>query len=177
MDLADIIVNLSNGLTQPLWRLLWVLGGLVGTLCLGLSLQKMQRASRFADQQIISWGDMFVVALIATLMLNMSTFINAMWNSMGSGTTTYAAISYSGTASLGRLSKAIDAVLTLASIYGGYFVFKGLWVLKKATVGGQSSSGSGDEVWRAMTHMLGGSGLINITSVIDAFRQTAGLSW
>jgi hypothetical protein len=177
MDLAEILVNLSNGLTQPLWRLLWVLGAVVGTLCLGLSLQKMQRASRFADQQTISWSEVLVVALIATLMLNMSTFINAVWNSMGSGTTTYAAISYAGTASFGRLSKAIDAVLTLVSISGGYFFFKGLWVLKKATVGGQSSNGSGDEVWRAMTHLFGGSALINITSVIDAFRQTAGLSW
>jgi hypothetical protein len=177
MDLAQILVNLSDGLTAPLWRLLWVLGGVVGLFVFGRTLLKMLKASRFPGQHALTIGDVVLMALVATLMVNMSSFINATWNSLGSGTTTYGPISYSGAAPFGRLAPAINAVLTLASISGGYFFFRGLLLLKKAAVGGESSQGGDDAVWRAITHLIGGACLVQISDVIDRFRQTAGLAW
>jgi hypothetical protein len=177
MDLAKILVNLSDGLTAPLWRLLWVLGALVGTLLIGHVLLKMVKASKFPGQHPLTLGEVVLAALVAALMVNLSGVINAAWNSMGSGTTTYGPISYGGAAPFGQLAPAINAVLTLASISGGYFFFKGLLVLKKATLGGESSHHGDDAVWRAFTHLLGGACLVQIADVIDRFRQTAGLAW
>jgi hypothetical protein len=110
-------------------------------------------------------------------MVNLSVLINATWNSMGTGTISYGPISYDGAADFGVFAAAINAVLTLASIAGGYFFFRGVLLLRRATVAGHSSHGADDLVWRAVTHMLGGACLVQVTKVIDAARTTLGLVW
>lgn len=177
MDLAQMLVKLANDLTGPLWRLLWVIAALAGFLYFGHVLMKMHRASRFPGQHSVTLGDVVSVAIVAATMVNLSAFINATWNSMGAGTIAYGPISYSGAAVFGVFAAAINAVLTLASIAGGYFFFKGVLLLRRATAAGHSSHGADDVVWRAITHMLGGACLVQIADMIDRFRTTLGLIW
>lgn len=177
MDLAQMIIQFAATFSVAMWRLLWVLGALVGTVYVGTSLMRMQRASRFPGQAPVTVGDILPIILIGGLLLNLSRFINATWNSVGTGTVSYGAISYSGAAAFGVFADAINAVLTLASVAGGYFFFKGVVLLKKASTDGHSSHGADDFVWRAMTHMFGGTALVQIADVTDAFRQSFGLFW
>jgi len=173
-----MLINLENGLTAPLWRLLWVAGGLVGFLYMAHVLLRMNRASRFPDQaHAVSMGDVLGVAVAAACMVNLSVFINATWNSMGTGTIAYGPISYDGAADFGVFAAAINAVLTLVSIAGGYFFFRGVLLWRRATVSGHTSHGADDLVWRAVTHMLGGACLVQVTNVVDAARSTLGLVW
>lgn len=177
MDLAQMIIHFASSFSVAMWRFLWVLGALVGLIYVGSSLMRMQRASRFPGQNPVTTGDILPILIIGGLLLNLSRFINATWNSIGIGTVTYGPIAYSGAADFGRFAEAINAVLTLASVAGGVFFFKGVLFLKKASVDGQSSQGADDSVWRAITHMLGGAGLVQIAEMIDAFRQSFSLFW
>ncbi len=177
MDLSQMIVHFASTFSVAMWRLLWVVAALVGTVYVGAALLRMQRASRFAGQAQVTLGDILPIILIGGLLLNLSRFINATWNSFGTGTVSYGAISYGGAADFGRFAESINAVLTLASVAGGMFFFKGVLLLKKASVDGQSSYGADDSVWRALTHMFGGAALVQIPDVIDAFRQSFNLFW
>lgn len=177
MDLAQMIIRFSNEFSVAMWRLLWVLGSLVGTWYVGSSLVRMQRASRFPGNTQVTFSDILPVILIGALLLNLSNFINVTWNSFGTGVVTYGPISYSGAADFGRLAEAVNAALTIASVAGGIFFFKGCLLLKKPWMDGQSSHGAEDYVWKAIIHMLGGSALVQITQMIDAFRQSFGLFW
>ncbi len=177
MDLAQMIVHFANTFSVAMWRFLWVLGALVGTVYVGSSLLRMQRASRLPGQSPVTLGDILPIILIGGVLLNLSGFINATWNSFGAGTVSYGPISYSGAADFGRFADAINAVLTLASVAGGVFFFKGVTLLKKASMDGQSSYGADDSVWRAITHMVGGAMLVQIPDAIEAFRQSFNLYW
>lgn len=177
MDFAQMIVQFANSFSGALWRLLWVLGALVGTIYVGSALLRMQRASRLPGQSPVTFDDIVPIILIGGLLWNLSGFINAVWNSFGTGTVSYGPISYSGTADFGRLAVAINAVLTIASVAGGIFFFKGVLLLKKACMDGQSSHGADDSVWRAITHMVGGTMLVQIPDAIEAFRQSLNLFW
>jgi len=177
MDLAQMIIQFAGTFSVAMWRLLWVLGALVGTNYVGMALLRMVRASRFPGQSPVTTGDILPVILIGGCMVNLSRFINATWNTFGHGMVSYGAISYSGASDFGRFADAINAVLTLASLAGGYFFFKGCLLLKKATADGHSSYGADDSAWRAITHMFGGATLVQIPDVIEAFRQSFGLFW
>lgn len=177
MDLAQMITHFASDFSVAMWRLLWVMGALLGTLYTGHALLRMQRASRLPGQSPVTIGDILPVLLIGAVLWNLSKFINVTWNSFGSGTVNYGPISYSGAASFGRFADAINAVLTIASVSGGVFFFRGLVILKKASMDGQSSHGADDSVWRAITHMVGGAMLVQIPDVIEAFRQSFHLNW
>ncbi len=177
MDLATMMVNLADELTAPAWKLLWVVAALCGTAYFGHIILKMMRASQFPGQRSLTLGDVAAVAIVAACMLNLSQLINAAWNSMGTGTVSYGPISYSGAASFGVFAAAINAVLTLVSVAGGYFFFRGVLLWRKAAVAGDSSHGTDDVVWRAATHMLGGACLVQITDMIERLRSTLGLVW
>lgn len=177
MDLAQMVIQFANHFSVAIWRFLWVLGALVGTWYVGHSLLRMQRASRLPSQTPVTMGDILPIILIGGVLLNLSSFINATWNSFGAGTVSYGPISYRGAADLGRFAEAINAVLTIASVAGGLFFFRGILLLKKACMDGQSSHGADDSVWRAITHMVGGVMLIQIPHTIEAFRQSFNLFW
>lgn len=176
MDLSQMVVNFANEIVGPAWILLWALATVVGVWYVGTAILRMVRAARIPGQQVITTGDILPVLIIGALLANLSTVINTIWNSFGSGTASYAAISYAGLDEFGRFKDAINAVLTIASIAGGFFFFKGLVILKKAC-DGHSSQGANDVVWRAITHMIGGAFLVQIPAVIDAFRETFNLYW
>ncbi|MES2264678.1 MAG: conjugal transfer protein TraQ [Pseudomonadota bacterium] len=172
-----MLINLARDVPEAMWKLLWALGMLVGTLYCGNALLRMSRASRLPGQSPVTMGEILPVMIIGGLMFNLNNFINATWNSMGTGTVSYDAISYATSADFGKFADAINAVLTLASVAGGCYFFKGVLLLKRATADGQSSHGAEDLVWRAITHMLGGSLLVQIPDTIERFRQSLHLFW
>ncbi|AXQ51000.1 conjugal transfer protein TraQ (plasmid) [Stenotrophomonas rhizophila] len=177
MDLAQMITQFANTFAVALWRFLWVLGVLVGTVYAGSALIRLQRASRVPGASPVTVGDILPLLIIAGLLANLSRFINAAWTSFGKGTVSYGPIAYSGAAEFGRFADAINAVLTLASVFGGVAFFKGVLLLKKAVMDGQSNQGADDAVWRAITHMIFGSMLVQIPDVIDAAKASFGLVW
>lgn len=177
MDLASMIISAANSITGAFWTLLWSLGGLVGMIYSGMVLRRMQLASVEPGRRPFSAGGTVMVLIIGALLFNLSGTIGSAWNTFSSGTTTYGAISYSGAAQFGKFKDAINAVLTLASLAGGFFCFKALLLLKKATVDGESSNGADDLVWRAITHLIAGAALVHIDKMIDAFQATFKLYW
>lgn len=177
MDLADMIIKFAKDFPEALWKFLWVLGALVGTIYVGTALLRMARASRLPGQNPVTVGDILPIIIIAGLMLNLSIFINKASNSLSTGTVTYGPIAYATVAEFGKFADAINAALSIASVAGGCFFFKGLLLLKKASIEGQSSQGVDDVVWRALTHMAGGVLLVQIAVTIDMFRQSFNLVW
>lgn len=177
MDISSMLINLARDAASTMWLALWALGELVGTLYCGSALLRISRANRLPGQPPVTLGEILPVMLVGGLMYNLSIFINTTWNSMGTGTVAYGAVAYATGTTFGRFAGAINAVLTLASIAGGYFFFKGMVLLKRAVAEGNNSQGGEDIVWRAMVHMLGGSMLVQIAEMIERFRQSMHLVW
>ena len=177
MDLADMIIAFAKDFPEALWKFLWVAGALVGTVYVGTALLRMARASRLPGQNPVTVGDILPIIIIAGLMLNLSSFINKAWNTLAAGTITYGPVAYASPAEFGKFSDAINAALSIASVAGGVYFFRGLLLLKKASVEGQASQGVDDVVWRALTHMTGGVLLVQIAETIERFRQSFHLFW
>jgi hypothetical protein len=177
MDLSEMIIHFARDFPEAMWRFLWVLGAVVGTVYVGTSLLRMARASRLPGQSPVTVGDILPVIIIAGLMLNLSVFINKAWNSFSTGTITYGPVAYAQAAEFGRFAEAINAVLSIASVAGGCYFFRGLLLLKRASLEGQSSQGADDSVWRALTHMVGGVFIVQIAETIERFRQSFHLFW
>lgn len=177
MDLADMIITFAKDFPEAMWKFLWVLGALVGTVYVGTALLRMARASRLPGQSSVTAGDVLPIIIIAGLMLNLSIFINKAWNSLAAGTVTYGPVAYATPTDFGKFADAINAALSIASVAGGFYFFRGLLLLKKASVDGQSSQGADDVVWRALTHMTGGVLIVQIAETIERFRQSFHLFW
>ena len=177
MDLASMIISAANSLVAVLWGLLWSLSALAGMVYAGTVLRRMQLATIEPGHRPITLGSTFAVLVIGAALFNMSGLISTTWTSFGSGSTTYGAISYSGADSFGRFKDAVNAVLTLASFAGGCFFFKGLLLMKKAALEGESSQGGDDAIWRGLTHMIFGAALTHVDKVIEAFQATFQLYW
>jgi hypothetical protein len=177
MDLASMIIAAAKSLTGVMWLLLWSLGALVGIVYAGSVLRRMQLASIQPGRRPISAGGTLMVLIIGALLFNLSGTIGTVWTTFSVGESNYGAISWSGAEQFGKFKDAVNAVLTLASVAGGFFCFKGLMLLKKASIDGESSNGADDLIWRAMTHLIAGAGLVHIDKMIDAFQQTFKLYW
>ncbi|WP_122309688.1 conjugal transfer protein TraQ, partial [Pseudomonas amygdali] len=154
MDLASMIIAAANSLTGVMWALLWSLGGLVGFVYAGMVLRRMQLASVEPGRRPISAGGTVMVLIIGALLFNLSGTIGTVWTTFSEGQANYGAISWSGAEQFGKFKEAVNAVLTLASLAGGFFCFKGLLLLKKASIDGESSNGADDLIWRALTHLI-----------------------
>jgi hypothetical protein len=175
-DLGTMVVHAASSLSVVLWTLLWAISGLVGTLYAGQTLMKMHRASVHpGHHQSVGIGQVAILLIVAAILLNLSKFINLAWKSVGSGDVAYGPISYAPAASFGQLGPVINACLTLGSVAGGFYAFKGVLLLKKAAIDGNTAHGSDDNVWRGLTHILAGAVLVQIPQFIDAARQTLGL--
>lgn len=177
MDLASMIIAAANSLTGVMWALLWSIGALVGFVYSGSVLRRMQLASIQPGRRPISAGGTFMVLVIGAALFNLSGTIGSVWTTFSEGATSYGNISYSGADQFGKFKDAINAVLTLASIAGGFFCFKGLLLLKKASLDGETSNGADDLVWRALTHLIAGAALVHVDKMIEAFQATFQLYW
>lgn len=179
MDLASMVIKFASTFSESLWNFLWVLGAFLGVAYIGYSLLKMMRASRLpgTGQPPVTTGDIVIIMIIGALLVNLPQFINAVWNSFGSGQTSYGPVAYASSDDFGKFAPAIDAVLTLAAVAGGCFFLRGIIILKRATIDGHTTHGADDTTFRACTHMIGGAALVQIADVIEAFRQSFGLYW
>lgn len=177
MDISEMLIHFAKEFPAAMWRLLWALGAVVGILYTGSALLRMSRASRLPGQNPVTAAEIIPVILVGALLLNLRLIINKAWNSMAAGTIDYGPVAYAQAADFGKLSDAINAVLTIVSVAGGCYFFKGLLLLKRAAVEGQSSQGAEDFQWRALTHMIGGCLLVQIADTIERFRQTAHIYW
>lgn len=177
MDISQMVIQFAPEFANALWKLLWALGNAVGLSYLGGVLLKFIRASKQPNQQNqFSFGESLMVVLVAVLLYNLNKTIGFTWNSFGSGMISYGPISYDMGSESGRLNEVVGAVLTLVSVFGGCFCFKGLLLLKKGSTGG-SSHGAEDYVWSAFTHIFFGAALVKIAETIDAFRTSFRLFW
>lgn len=177
MDLGSMVVKASTELSNAIWPFLWIVGGLCGFWYCSITVMRIIRGVRLPGAPVITVMEAISLFIAASLMANLSVFINKFWNSFKDGETVYGPLSYSGAAELGQLSVVISSVLTMVSLFGGFYFFKGLLLFASANMKGGSGHGSNDEVWRALGHMLWSSALINIISMIESFRQTFGLVW
>jgi hypothetical protein len=178
MDLAEMVVRFADGFSVAMWRFLFVLGTVVGVLYAGGALLRMQQASALPGHNPVGFGGVLGVLVVGALLANLSTVIDAVWHSFGTGgTVTYGPVSYEGAADFGRLKDAVNAVLTIAGVAGGIFFFRGLLLLKKSCMDGHSSSAGEDTVWRAVVHMICGALLVQMPDFFEAVRQSFGLYW
>jgi len=176
-----MITNFAPTFAVALWRFLWVLAICVGLLYAASILMRLIGSYLYPQSPSqVSGFEVLYLMIVCSLLVNLSWFIDAIWHSFGKTDVQYGPITYSGVQDFGitgRFEKAINAVLTLASVAGGFFFLRGVLLLKRATINGQSSHGSDDLVWRAFTHMVGGAMLVQIPDMIDAFRTSFGLFW
>lgn len=175
MDLATMVINAATSLIGVFWKFLFIFGGTLGVLYMGISLVKMVRTTHFAAQQPVTLMNIIIVAILGALLVNLDTFINIMLETFGITGSDYGSLSYAESGDFGKFAEAINAVLTLATMAGGIFFIRGLIILKRATVDG--SAQGADDVWRAATHMIGGALLVRNDLFIDAARTTFGLWW
>lgn len=177
MDISEILINFAHEFPAAMWRLLWSLGALVGLVFAGSAILRMSRAARIPGQAPVSLGDVLPIVLVGALLLNLKVVIDRAWNSLAAGSVNYGPISYAQAAEFGKFADAINAVLSLVSVAGGCYFFKGVVLLKRASMQGQSGQYADDSVWQAITHMLGGCLLVQIPETIERFRQSAHLFW
>ena len=177
MDLASMIIAAANSLTGVIWALLWSLGALLGIVYAGTVLRRMQLASIQPGRRPISGGGTMMVLIIGALLFNLSGTIGTVWTTFSEGQSNYGAISWSGAEQFRKFKESVNAVLTLASLAGGFCCCKGVLLLKKASIEGESSNGADDMIWRALTHLIAGAGLVHVDKMIDAFQETFKLYW
>ena len=173
MDLSQIVINVASSLAGPAWRLLWAITALVGTMYMGSVMMRAHRASQMSGQTM-PLGQLLMLFLIAGLLVNIAKLLNVASNTLGLGEVSYGPIAYAPAAALGSLGETINACLTLASVAGGYFAFKGILLLKRATADGNTGQSGEDIIWRSLTHLFFGALLVNISKFIDAARATVG---
>jgi hypothetical protein len=175
MDLSEALINLVNNLVGPFWRIVFALGACLGiwyTFHVGM---KLIKANNLPGQPAVNGGELLVCLVIATCLFHYSGFMQRVAGTMSLGTISYSALDYPGASNFGKLAPAVNAVLTLASMAGGGFAFKGLLLIRRASSGGGHA---GDDLgWKGATHVFGGAALINIVQTIELFRQSAGGLW
>lgn len=176
MDLSQMIVQLASDVAIPGWRLLFAVGILLGAWYTVSVLVKLVRANTVPGQPQMTVGDVLPVLIIGAMVANYADSLNAAWQTFGTGSLSYGAINYPGASGFGPLAPAVNAVLTLAALFGGFFGLKGLVLIRKAN-NGASSHGAEDYVWKGLGHLFGGAALANIPRMIDAARASLHLVW
>jgi len=174
-DLASIAANFAQSLRGPFWTLLFAVAALAGTVYAGHVLWKLIRNDALPGRPVVSGGEVLAVLVVAAILINFSGFMGKVSESAGMGPVSYGPIDYPGAQAFGELAPAINAALTLASMGGGVFALRGVFLLKKAVSGGGHAGE--DAGWSALTHIVGGAFLINIVQLIDALRQSTGGLW
>ncbi len=171
MDITTIIVSMARDILAAQALVQVVAVGIGIWYCAGALTDAMKKsASPGAD---ISGSKIFTSFFIGALMLHFGGAMGHVWESMtGEMSTTYGMVSYTGADKAGAFKPAINAVLTIISTFGWWYGLKGWTLLRKAASGMQ---GHEDYAWKGSMHILGGAAMINISTTLDAFRETTGL--
>ncbi|HFE3443002.1 TPA: conjugal transfer protein TraQ [Klebsiella aerogenes] len=172
-DLAAMLIAFTNNITSSAWGLLWALGALFGVVLLGLIISRFASAnSGVPGANHVGLFEVFGLAIVSVFLFNFATSLNMIVQTGGLEEATFGAVSYSGAEGMGELTAVVNAALTLATIAGGIFSFKGWIGLLKAF-----KPGGGDHVYSSVTHILFGGALVVIPQLIEIFGASLGLAW
>ncbi|CCD28955.1 TraQ-like type IV secretion system protein (IcmC/DotN protein)like protein [Candidatus Glomeribacter gigasporarum BEG34] len=172
MDLTTLVVNVARDIlaAQTLAQVVAIMIG-IGYCAHALTQAMKKTAAPGAD---ISGAKLFASFFIGALMLHFAGAMGHLWASMsGASAVHFGMVSYDGAAHAGAFKPAINAALTIVSTFGWWYGLKGFTLLRRAS-GGQGG-GYEDTAWKGFVHILGGAAMINITTMLDAFKETAGL--
>lgn len=176
-DLSEVVISAANSLVNPFWKFMWALTALVGFIYCGKTVYAWMKDTQHPGPPQVSTGSKISVFFIGVALVNFAKIMNAGGETLGLGARGFSAISYSSTSNLGSMSKAIDAVLTLAAMFGGYFGFKGLTMLRSASEMSGRGQYAGQLSQKAIVHILGGACLIQIPAFLNACKETLKLTW
>lgn len=172
-DLAQMLIAFTNNITGSAWGLLWALGGLFGVVLMGMIISRFASASSgVPGAQHVSAFELFGLLIVSVFLFSYANTLNIIVQTGGLEDATFDAVSYSGAVGMGELTAVVNAALTLATIFGGVFSFKGWVGLLKAF-----KPSGGDHVYSSVTHILFGGLLVVIPQVIDRFSASLGLGW
>lgn len=178
MDISEIIIRFANELTASGWRFLFTLGGVVGVAWGMVTLLRYHReASIPGNYANVSIGKVAAQLIICSMFIHLSVVISAASHTFMANEVDYGPISYSTPATFGRFADTINAVFTIAKLFGGIFCFRGLMALKRSTLNGSGSHQSDDFVFSAIIQLCFGAFLVQIDKVVDAVGATLGLYW
>lgn len=176
MDLSQALVNFVQNTVQPFWHLIFALGACLGmwyVLSVGF---RLARSHYYQGQQPVGAGEVLLALVFGAVLVNYSNALNHVSASLGMGAISYSALDYPEAQSFGQLAPAINAVLTLASMAGGAFALKGIYLIAQANTGGGAYA-SHDVGWKGATHVLAGAALANVVQVIEMLRSSTGGLW
>lgn len=176
-DLVSAVINAANNLSAAFWAFLWVLAGLLGFIFGAKTIYAWIQDTQRPGPPTVSNGSKLSVFFIGVFLVNLPRFIDMTSESIGLGTRGYSPIAYSNTEQFGALAQGIDAVLTLAAMFGGWFALKGLLLLKAAAETSGRGQYSSQTMAQGLGHMVGGACLVQIPKVIDLAVETLGISW
>ncbi|MDL4860704.1 conjugal transfer protein TraQ [Halomonas elongata] len=176
-DLLSMVVSAAANLQTAFWTLLWVIGGLMGFLYGGQTVLAWVKDTQQPGPPQVSTGAKISIFFIGVLLVNLPFFINTTSESIGLTARGYSPISYASPDRYGLLAQGIDAVLTLATMFGGWFALKGLFLLKSASEQTGRGQYAGDSVSKGLGHIIGGACLVQIPAVLEAAAETVNLTW
>lgn len=168
-ELSVAFVNFINGLAAPFWTMLWAICALVGFLWLYFLALKMVRSTA-PGATPISLGEVIGVIILATLVTNYASTLNAFSESVGMGDISFGVIAYVDQGGrLGKFSQVINAALTFAAMMGGVFGIKGLFLLWKKVKGENSG---GDLALQGLIHIVAGGFLVQIAKLLQSLTES-----
>lgn len=176
-DLMSMVVSAAENLQTAFWLMLWSLSGLVGLIFGAKTIYAWFKDTQQPGPPMVGNGAKFSIFLIGVFLANLPYLINTTTETLGLSARGFSPIAYASTERYGLLAQGIDAVLTLATMFGGWFAFKGLLLMRSASEQSGRGQYAGDSVSRGLGHLFAGALLVQITGVLDAAAETVNLAW
>lgn len=168
-ELSIAFINLINNITAPFWALIWAISSLLSLFWLYSLGLKMAR-SAVPGTTPVSLGEIAGVLFVVTLLASYSGTLNALSHSAGYGDIDFGIISYVDEGGqLGEFAGVINAALTFASLMGGVFGLKGLYLLRLKA---QGENRGGDLGLQGAIHIFGGGALVQLANIFTSFSQS-----
>jgi len=178
MDLTTIVVHIGETISE-FQSLAGSIALLVGLWYIAQAITKSMKASSTpgGGSAEISGAAIFTSLIVGALLLDLSGTMGGVFESMtGEQGRGFGLVSYSGGASIGAFQPVLNAIMTIISTFGWWYGFKGFTMFKKASEG-HGTGGYEDYAWKGLIHALGGAAMVNISNTLDAFKETAGLTF
>lgn len=176
-DLVSMVVSAAENLQSAFWLMLWSIAGLVGLIFGAKTIIAWVKDTQQPGPPQVSNGAKISVFFIGVFLANLPFFINTTSESLGLASRGFSPISYASPERFGLLAQGVDAVLTLATMFGGWFALKGLLLLRSASEQSGRGQHAGDSVSRGIGHIIAGACLVQIPAVLEAAAQTVNIAW
>lgn len=168
-EMSVAFINLINNTTVPFWGLLWAMGGAMSVIWI-ISLGFKMKRGTAPGASAVSAGEIFGVLVIAAFIANYPSWLSAISQSAGLGEVSFGVLSYVDEGGkLGKFAGVINTALTFASMMGGLFGMKGLYLLKQKVSG---EGKSGDLSLQAIIHIISGGFLVQIAQLLSALANS-----